>query len=57
VDKYAIRREGINGPHKIVAFSGERGVSPRVVEDKEYATIEEAYHGVFMRRVYDLMES
>jgi len=28
-----------------------------VVEDKEYATIEEAYHGVFMRRVYDLMES
>jgi branched-chain amino acid transport system permease protein len=57
VDKYAIRREGINGPHKIVALSGERGVSPRVVEDKEYETIEEAYHGVFMRRVYDLLES
>ncbi len=57
VDKYAIRREGFGGPHKIVAFSGERGTSPRVVEDKEYDTIEEAYHGVFMRRVYDLLES
>ncbi len=57
VDKYAIRRGGFGGPHKIVAFSGERGTSPRVVEDKEYATIEEAYHGVFMRRVYDLLES
>lgn len=57
VDKYAIRRESFSGPHKIVAFSGERGTSPRMVEDKEYKTIEEAYHGVFMRRVYDLMES
>ena len=57
VDKYAIRREHFNGPHKIVAFSGKRGTSPRVVEDKEYETIEEAYHGVFMRRVYDLLES
>jgi branched-chain amino acid transport system permease protein len=57
VDKYAIRRESFEGPHKIVAFSGERGTSPRVVEDKEYATIEEAYHGVFLRRIYDLLES
>ncbi len=57
VDKYAIHRESFNGPHKIVAFSGERGTSPRVVEDREYDTIEEAYHAVFMRRVYDLLES
>jgi branched-chain amino acid transport system permease protein len=56
-DKYALHRAGPNGPYKIVAFSGMRGTSPRIVEDKEYATIEEAYHGVFMRRVHDLMES
>ncbi len=57
VDKYAIHRVKFGGPHKIVAFSGNRGTSPRVVEDREYATVEEAYHGVFMRRVNDLMES
>jgi branched-chain amino acid transport system permease protein len=57
VDKYAIHRDRFNGSHKIIAFSGERGTSPRLVEDKEYATIQEAYHGVFMRRVNDLMES
>jgi branched-chain amino acid transport system permease protein len=56
-DKYAIHRAGPNGPFKIIAFSGHRGTSPRIVEDKEYPTIDEAYHGVFMRRVHDLMES
>jgi branched-chain amino acid transport system permease protein len=57
VDKYAIRRDPDTSRYKIVAFSGVRGTSPRVVEDKEYATAEEAYHGVFRRRVYDLLES
>jgi branched-chain amino acid transport system permease protein len=57
IDKYAIRHDPRNKRYKIVAFSGFRGTSPRVVEDKEYATAEEAYHGVFRRRVYDLLES
>ena len=56
-DKYAIHRAGANGPYRIIAIAGRRGMSPRVVEDKEYLTIEDAYHGVFMRRVHDLMES
>ncbi len=56
-DKYAIKRDGISNTFKIVAFSGVRGMSPRLVEDKEYKTIEDAYHGVFVRRVYDLLES
>jgi branched-chain amino acid transport system permease protein len=56
-DKYAIHRGTANGAYKIIAFSGNRGTSPRAVEDREYATVEEAYHGVFMRRVHDLMES
>ena len=56
-DKYALHRAGPQGPYKIVAFSGVRGTSPRIVEDKEYATVEEAYHGLFMRRVHDLLES
>jgi branched-chain amino acid transport system permease protein len=56
-DKYAIHRLGPKGPYRIIAITGHRGISPRVVEDKEYPTVEDAYHGVFMRRVHDLMES
>jgi branched-chain amino acid transport system permease protein len=56
-DKYALHRAGPRGPYKIIAFSGVRGVSPRLVDDREYKTLDEAYHGVFMRRVHDLLES
>ena len=56
-DKYALHSSGPHGPYKIIAFSGTRGVSPRLVDDREFATLDEAYHGVFMRRVHDLMES
>jgi branched-chain amino acid transport system permease protein len=56
-DKYALRSAGPHGPYKIIAFSGVRGVSPRLVDDREFLTLNEAYHGVFMRRVHDLLES
>lgn len=56
-DKYALRKAGPHGPYKIIAFSGVRGVSPRLVDDREFTTLDEAYHGVFMRRVHDLLES
>jgi branched-chain amino acid transport system permease protein len=56
-DKYALHRAGPAGPYKIIAFSGVRGVSPRLVDDREFSTLDEAYHAVFMRRVHDLLES
>ncbi len=56
-DKYALRSAGPHGPYKIIAFSGVRGVSPRLVDDREFVSLDEAYHGVFMRRVHDLLES
>jgi branched-chain amino acid transport system permease protein len=56
-DKYAIEVLEPFKAYRIVAFSGQRGVAPRVVEDKVYPTESEAYHGVFVRRVQDLMES
>ncbi|MFO1151706.1 MAG: branched-chain amino acid ABC transporter permease [Alsobacter sp.] len=56
-DKYALHRAGPQGPFKIIAFSGTRGVSPRLVDDREYGTLDEAYHAVFVRRVHDLLES
>ena len=40
-----------------MAVSGQRGMPPRVVDDREYADIKEAYHAVFLLRVNDLLES
>lgn len=56
-DKYAITVIEPFKAYRIVALSGQRGVAPRIVEDKIYASQDEAYHGVFMRRVQDLLES
>lgn len=56
-DKYAITVVEPFKAYRIVALSGHRGVAPRVVEDKIYPTQDEAYHGVFLRRVQDLLEA
>ncbi|MDZ7603557.1 MAG: branched-chain amino acid ABC transporter permease [Hoeflea sp.] len=57
-DKYAILRQPENFNHyKIVALSGERGAPPRLVDDRLYESIDEAYHAVFLLRVNDLLES
>lgn len=56
-DKYAILAVKPYAEYRIVALSGKRGVPPRVVDDKTYATPDEAQHAVFLRRVQDLMQS
>jgi len=57
VDKYAIIAVEPFKAYRVVALSGQRGVAPRLVEDKIYTSQEDAYHGVFLRRVQDLLES
>lgn len=56
-DKYVIKCVESFKKYKIMALSGERGKSPRVVEDNTYNTVEKAYHAVFLRRIQDLMEA
>ncbi|MCC6707123.1 MAG: branched-chain amino acid ABC transporter permease [Gammaproteobacteria bacterium] len=56
-DKYAIEVLEPFKAYRIVALSGHRGVAPHDVEEKIYASTDDAYHGVFMRRVQDLLES
>ncbi|MEX0340606.1 MAG: branched-chain amino acid ABC transporter permease [Arenibacterium sp.] len=57
-DKYVIHRmKPAEERFRIMAVSGERGRPPRVVDDREYTDIKEAYHAVFLLRVNDLMES
>ena len=55
--KYALMRDEQTQTFKIIALSGKRGEPPRFVEDKEYKTIEDAYYGVFLKRIHDLMQS
>lgn len=56
-DKYAIEVLEPFKAYRIVALSGHRGVAPHDVEEKTYASPAAAYHGVFMRRIQDLLES
>ncbi|HWA43554.1 MAG TPA: branched-chain amino acid ABC transporter permease [Hypericibacter adhaerens] len=57
VEKYAITVVEPFKSYRLVALSGVRGVAPRLVEDKIYHSPEEAHHGLFLRRVQDLLES
>ena len=57
-DKYVILRlnEG-QDRFRVMAVSGVKGTPPRVVDDKVYDDLNEAYHAVFLLRVNDLLES
>ena len=57
-DKYVIMRlkEG-QDKYSVMAVSGVKGTPPRVVDDKIYENLNEAYHAVFLLRVNDLLES
>ena len=56
-DKYIVKCDVPFKKYKIMALSGERGRSPRLVEDKIYENSSAAYHGIFLRRIQDLMEA
>ena len=56
-DKYAVMVIEPFKAYRIVALSGQRGVAPRLVDEKVYPTVEDAHRGVFERRVQDLLES
>ena len=56
-DKYAVLAVKPFAEYRIVALSGRRGIPPRAVDDQVFASPESALHGVFLKRVQDLMES
>ena len=55
--KYAIKHDEQNNIFNIIVLSGERGEPPIIVEGEEFRTLEDAYHGVFLKRISDLMKS
>src|SRR5882672_7130569 len=56
-DKYAVLAIKPFAVYRIVALSGRRGVPPRAIDDQVFTSPEAALHGVFLKRVQDLMES
>lgn len=56
-DKYAILAVKPSVEYRIVALSGRRGVPPRAVDDQVFTNEQDALHGVFLKRVRDLMDS
>jgi len=56
-NKYAVRCDTPFERYRVVALSGQSGVPPRLVDDKIYGSLDEAYHAVFLRRVNDLSAS
>jgi branched-chain amino acid transport system permease protein len=57
IDKYAVLCIKPFAQYRLVALSGKRGVPPRMVDDQMYASPDEAYHAVFVKRVQDLLDS
>ena len=57
VDKYGLLTEEPFKRYRLIALSGVRGVPPRSVDDKAYASLDEAYHAVFLKRCQDLLDS
>ena len=53
VGKYAVWATGSFGPYQIIALSGVRGRRPQLVDQRDYETLEQAYHAIFLRRVAD----
>jgi branched-chain amino acid transport system permease protein len=56
-DKYAVYCVEPFAKYRVVALSGIPGVPPRIVDDRVYPSLDEAYHAVFLRRVNDLRSS
>jgi branched-chain amino acid transport system permease protein len=57
VDKYALRVDEPFKRYRLIALSGVRGVPPRLVDDRVYGSLPEAFHAVFQKRCQDLLES
>jgi len=56
--RYAIKRDDTSGGLCIVTIQGDRSNPIQTVEEaRTYATPEEVYHEIFLRRVRELMES
>jgi branched-chain amino acid transport system permease protein len=56
-EKYALKKSAVTNTYRIVCLSGVRGVAPHYVDDTEYTNLQEAYHGIFLKRLQNMLGS
>jgi branched-chain amino acid transport system permease protein len=56
-NRYALKRDTRDGKYRIIRLSRIRGVAPELADDAVFDTVEEAYHGLFLKQVRELLES
>lgn len=52
--KFAVYAIKPFGPYRIIALSGVRGKRPEFVGDATYATLDEVYHEIFLKRIENI---
>lgn len=55
--QFAIKRDEETQSYRVIVLSGVRGVAPRLLDDREHATVEDAYRAIFAKHIDDLMGS
>jgi branched-chain amino acid transport system permease protein len=56
-NRYALRKHATEGSFRIVRLSRTRGVPPEPADDAVFKTIDDAYHGLFLKQIKELLES
>jgi len=52
--KFAVYAIKPFGPYRILALSGMRGKRPEFVGDEIYASLDEVYHQIFLKRIENI---
>lgn len=56
-ERYAVKAVAPFRAYQVVRLSGHRGMPPRVVDETIYGSADDAWHGLFLRCIRDLLES
>jgi len=52
----ALKHDRKSDTYMIICLSGKRGVAPTVVDTETFQTLNEAYHGLFLKQISTILE-
>ncbi|WP_162917191.1 hypothetical protein [Dongia deserti] len=56
-NRYALKKDTNDDKYRIIRLSRIRGVPPELADVAAFNTVEEAYHGLFIKQIKELLES
>ncbi len=56
-NRYALKRDAAGGAYRIIRLSRVRGVAPELADDAVFGSVGEAYHGLFLKQIKEMLES